>query len=222
MSDYKLYCHPICPYSRQVKIVLAEAKIIFEITKIDYWSEQSKISKLNPACEIPILIINDFVIVDSLNIIDYIIQLKNLDLYNISAEKNCEIKRLNSWSNIKFFKEVVKIFIDEKIIKPRLKNTSFNTQIIKIARNNLSSHFEYFTNLLSKRSWIADDNFTLSDIILASHISVLDYLHEIEWEKYQIIKEFYSLVKSRPSFKQILNENISGYIPPNHYTKLDF
>jgi glutathione S-transferase len=222
MSIYKLYYHPICPFSRQVQVVLYECKIKFAMQKIDYWKEIEKIVSLNPAGEIPILLIDDFIIVDSINIIEYMSHTNRLKIFDEDLRANCEIKRLNSWCNIKLYREVIKIFIDEKIIKPQLINSSPNTEVMRIARKNLSYHFKYFTTLLKRREWLASDNFTASDIVLSSHISVLDYLNEMNWENYPLIKQFYSLVKSRPSFKTILEDNVIGITPPSHYLLLDF
>ncbi len=219
---YNLYHHPICPFSRQVRIVLSEAKIKFQLNKIDYWKDIDQILHLNPAGEVPILQIDDFVIVDSLNIIEYLSDKLNLNLFDEDIKSNCEIRRLNNWFNNKFYREVVKILIDEKIIKPQITNSGPNTEIIRIARKNLHAHFQYFTKILLKREWIAKNSFSLSDIVLVSHISVLDYLNEITWETYPEIKQLYSIVKSRPSFKAILEDNIIGFTPPSHYFLLDF
>jgi glutathione S-transferase len=219
---YTLYYHPVCPFSRQVRFVLSETKVNFIIQKLEYWNDINQILKLNPAGEIPILLIDDFTIVDSLNIIEYLAQIFNLPIFDDDIKVNCEIKRLNNWFNYKLYREVVKILIDEKIIKPQITNSSPNTEIIRIARKNLDSHFKYFTTLLTKREWIAKDSFSCSDIILACHISILDYLNEINWENYSEIKQFYSIIKSRPSFKQILEDTIIGFSPPDHYLLLDF
>jgi glutathione S-transferase len=219
---YTLYYHPVCPFSRQVRFVLSEAKIKFNLQKIEYWKDIDQILLMNPAGEIPILQIDDFTIVDALNIIEFIAQKLELDIFDDDLKINAEIKRLNIWFNNKLYREVVKIFIDEKIIKPQIINSSPDTDVIRIARKNLNAHFQYFTQLLSKREWIAKNNFSSSDIILASHISILDYLDEINWENYPEIKQFYSIVKSRPAFKQILEDNITGFTPPNHYLLLDF
>ena len=222
MSIYKLYYHPICPFSRQVQVVLSECKIKFLKYKVNYWKEIDKISILNPAGEIPILMIDEFIIVEPVNIIEYLSYTNRLKIFDEDLKVNSEIKRLNSWCNTKLYREVIKIFIDEKIIKPQLVNSFPNTEIMRIARKNLTDHFNYFTTLLKRREWLANDNFTASDIVLSCHISVLDHLNEINWESHPLIKQFYSLVKSRPSFKAILEDSVLGITPPRHYLLLDF
>ena len=42
------------------------------------------------------------------------------------------------------------------------------------------------------------------------------------WEDYKNAKLWYSKIKSRPSFKDILNDTIKGIFPAKHYTNLDF
>ncbi len=219
---YILYHHPICPFSRQVRFILSEAKIKYTMEKIEYWKDKAQILSINPAGEIPILKIEDFIIVDSLNIIEYISQKLGLRNFDEDIKINCEIRRLNSWCNNKLYREAVKIFIDEKIIKPKIINAAPDTEIIRIARKNMNAHFRYFTKILTNREWIAKNSFCVSDVVLASHISVLDYLNEIDWDKYPEIKQYYCIIKSRPYFQQILEDIIVGFTPPKHYLSLDF
>jgi glutathione S-transferase len=190
--------------------------------RLEYWKDIDQICVMNPAGEIPILKTEDLIIVDSLNIIEYIAQKLDLKNFDDDIRINCEIRRLNNWCNNKLYREVVKIFIDEKIIKPKIINSTPDTQIIRIARKNLIAHFQYFTTILKKREWIAKNSFCISDVVLSSHISVLDYLNEINWEKYPEIKQYYCIIKSQPSFRGILEDIIIGFTPPEHYLLLDF
>ena len=62
----------------------------------------------------------------------------------------------------------------------------------------------------------------LADLTAASHISCLDYLGDIPWEKFPEIKLWYSRIKSRPSFRSILTDKIVGIPPRGNYALLDF
>ena len=81
---------------------------------------------------------------------------------------------------------------------------------------------KYFDWILARRSFLACDSFTVADIVLASAISSLDYLNEINWKNYEKLKNWYSVIKSRPSFREVLEESIYNISPSAHYKDLDF
>ena len=64
--------------------------------------------------------------------------------------------------------------------------------------------------------------FSLADITAAAHLSVIDYLGDIDWDNYKYAKDWYAKIKSRPSFKEILKDKIKGIPPSKHYSNLDF
>jgi glutathione S-transferase len=44
----------------------------------------------------------------------------------------------------------------------------------------------------------------------------------VDWALNDAAKDWYARVKSRPSFRPLLQDRISGLIPPGHYADLDF
>jgi glutathione S-transferase len=78
------------------------------------------------------------------------------------------------------------------------------------------------SSLLQERTWLAYDKMSFVDFAAASHLSVLDYFGEIIWEQYPNVKEWYALMKSRPSFRPFLQDQIAGFAPPKYYSDLDF
>ena len=56
----------------------------------------------------------------------------------------------------------------------------------------------------------------------AATLSVLDYLGEISWLDYPAAKDWYSRMKSRPSFRPLLADRVRGLSPVSHYADLDF
>jgi glutathione S-transferase len=63
---------------------------------------------------------------------------------------------------------------------------------------------------------------TLADIAAAAHLSCVDYIGDVPWEKHEDAKNWYARVKSRPSFRSILADHIPGLSPPKAYADLDF
>jgi glutathione S-transferase len=59
-------------------------------------------------------------------------------------------------------------------------------------------------------------------MMAAASFSILDYLGDIDWNQYEDVKEWYALMKSRPSFRSLLADRISGLKPPAYYENPDF
>ncbi len=144
-----------------------------------------------------------------------------------SPEEKSEIRRMVDWVNIKFYGEVVGYILNEKIINFFKNKEIPDPSILAIAAKNLSTHLDYFGYLIGKKGWIASHKISMADIALASHISVLDYLGVIHWVKMdsqnkENLKEWYRLIKSRPSFRQILQDIVPGFDASSYYRDLDF
>jgi glutathione S-transferase len=56
----------------------------------------------------------------------------------------------------------------------------------------------------------------------AAALSVLDYLGEVNWGDFPAAKDWYSRVKSRPSFRPLLADRVRGLSPVSTYGDLDF
>ena len=219
-----LYHYPLCPFSRQVRLALKELNVTFSLVKEDYWLRSAQLLKFNPAGELPILVEPfDIVIAGTYPIVEYINDtFPNNSFMSTQAALSAEIRRLLSWFNGKFYHEVTKIFIDEKLIR-LLKNTGApRTDFLRAAKSNLKHHMAYVTELLKERTWLGGDNMGFADFAAASHLSIVDYFGEIIWEQYPEVKQWYSLLKSRPSFRPFLQDSVAGFAPPKHYQDLDF
>ena len=94
--------------------------------------------------------------------------------------------------------------------------------MVKENNLNLKNHENYIEWLLSKRTFIAGEVFSIADIVAAAHLSSVDYLGDVPWEDHISAKEWYVRIKSRPSFRAILSDHLPGEPPPKHYADLDF
>ena len=62
----------------------------------------------------------------------------------------------------------------------------------------------------------------MADLAAAAHLSCLDYLGDVPWRESDSAKQWYQRVKSRPSFRPLLADHVSGITPPRTYADLDF
>jgi glutathione S-transferase len=215
-----LYHYPLCPFSRQLRVAFKELDMHVSLIKEDFWLRRPQFLKINPSGELPVLTeLSGHIISGIYPITEYLIPCSLMDS---SPEKACEIRRLLSWFNEKFNREVTKWIVDEKLIRSLKAAGSPRTDYIRAAKANLGHHLKYMTGLLSENNWLSGDRITFADIAAASHLSVLDYFGEVTWDNCPIVRDWYSLIKSRPSFKPLLQDSIAGFMPPSHYQDLDF
>ncbi|MFV2038235.1 MAG: glutathione S-transferase family protein, partial [Paracoccaceae bacterium] len=93
---------------------------------------------------------------------------------------------------------------------------------IQAGARAIKFHLDYMGWLLDQRRWLAGDVMTLADFAAAAHLSALDYISDVDWNRNAHAKDWYAKIKSRPAFRSILADQIAGFLPPAHYADLDF
>lgn len=220
----ELYHYPLDAFGRIVRIYLQEKSLDYQSVEECPWDRKKMFSENHVFSDLPTLVENDRTILESAyTIIEYIEQTYRAhSLLGSSAKMKSEARRISSLFNIYFFTEVTHNIIFEKIIKRHLDRSSPDSACIRKGNANMPKYFDYIAWLINRRNWLAGDEFSLADISAAAHISCLDYVGSIEWEKYPEMKDWYVRIKSRPSFREILIDRISNISPPSYYPELDF
>jgi len=224
---YRLYHHPICPFSRKVRIHLAAKNIGFEMLQENFWERRKEFIAMNPAATIPILFDNknSAVIVNSDVIIEYIEEKhkENKSFLGDVVTKRAEVRRLQNWFDNKFYLEVTKYALYERYFNRFLpENKAPDSEVLRVVRRNLNIHMSYIEYILETRKYLAGDQISVADFAAAAQISVLDYFGDINWHHYTPAKDWYSLIKSHKIFSEILKDKLPNIEPPEYYSKLDF
>jgi glutathione S-transferase len=137
-----------------------------------------------------------------------------------------EVRRLASWFNDKFYAEVSRPFVTERVFKRHMTQDQGggppDTEALRAARHNIRYHISYIGWLVRTRDWLAGDRLSLADLAAAAHLSAADYLGEVPWNEDEVAKNWYARVKSRPSFRAILADTMAGLPPSKSYADLDF
>jgi glutathione S-transferase len=219
----RLYHVPLCPYSRKVRMALREKNLTCELIETAPWERSDEFLALNPAGEAPVLVDDDLVVCDSQAIGDYLDEaFPQTTLYGTSLEQRNETRRLVAWFDSKFAREVTDPLWREKIVKRWARRGFPRSDGIREAIQNVRFHLAYIDWLFQDRRWLAGDELTMADLAGAAHLSVLDYMGDINWEGAGSARDWYAKMKSRPSMRPILLERVRGLNPPDHYDDPDF
>lgn len=218
---FHLWLHP---FSRKVRIVLAEKGLDFDLKLEKVWERRTEFLALNPAGDVPVMIEPDgTTIANSSVICEYLEEVyPDVNLLGKDPMQRAETRRLVSWFDVKFNREVTENLVGEKLMKRFLKLGEPHGPSIRAGHANIHYHLDYIGFLCEKRNWLAGEEFSLADIAAASHISAIDYIGDVPWDEHQAARDWYSRVKSRPSLRPLLEDRIPGFTPASHYENVDF
>jgi len=218
---YHLWLTPAC---RAVRIALAEKCLEFELVLEKTWEQRGEFIALDPAGEVPVLVEADgTVVADSGEICEYLEEVyPETPLNAASAERRAEVRRLVAWFDLKFAREVTNNLIFEKLMKRFMRLGEPDSEKIRAGKDNIHYHLDYIGYLTERRRWLAGEELSYADLAAAAHLSVLDYIGDVPWRDHGDARDWYARLKSRPSFRPLLDDHVAGVPPPKHYAEIDF
>ncbi|SLN70027.1 Glutathione S-transferase [Falsiruegeria litorea R37] len=219
----RLFHVPLSPFCRKVRLSLAEKKIEVELVEERYWEEDPDFLRRNPAGKVPVIKLDGKMMAESAAICEYIEETRpEPSLMPKDVDARYEVRRLISWFDDKFHHEVTSKLLYERVNKKMTGQGYPDSRNVKAGAKAIKYHLDYMAWLLDHRRWLAGDAMTLADFAAAAHLSSLDYISDVDWNRSQIVKDWYAKIKSRPAFRSILADQIPGFRPPAHYADLDF
>ncbi len=225
-ASYRLIYHPLSSESRRIRLALAEKGISCAIQIEKPWDPSPELLEMNPAGDVPVLILtqNDGVqiLCDGGAIGEYLEETHTGSLLGKTPLERAETRRLIGWFERKMAREVTDLLVGEKALRRLCGWGEPDSARIRAACANIRVHLDYIGWLTERRNWLAGDVLTLADLAAGAHLSIIDYLGDVPWDSFPLAKEWYARLKSRPSFRGILSDTIAGFVPPPHYADLDF
>lgn len=228
-----LHHYPFCPHSRFVRLIFGELGVELSMVEEKPWERRTEFLMLNPAGLVPVLVDEHGLVVPGATVIaEYLDEARagGLDamrrLMPQTVADRVEVRRLMEWFHQKFFEEVSGYLVTEKIYKRFMGADAGggppDMSAIRAARNNVRYHLKYIGFLAAKRNWLAGAQLTYADLAAAAHLSCADYVGDVPWDEDETAKAWYARIKSRPSFRTLLNDRVPGMAPAAHYADLDF
>lgn len=210
--------------SRKIRLAMAEKAIAFHCHLEKPWERRAEFLHLNPAGEVPVLVEQDGTTVCGGQVIaEYLEEIyPDRPLIWGTPRDRAEIRRLCAWFDEKFNLEVTENLVGEKLVKRLSRQGEPFGPAIRAGLANIRHHLDYIGWLAERRRWLAGDQFSLADITAAAHLSCVDYIGDVPWDNHREARDWYARVKSRPSFRPLLDDNVPGVPAPAHYADLDF
>lgn len=223
----------LCPHSRSIRLLLAELALDFDLADERPWEYRPELLAMNPAGELPVLALEGGpVLCGAYAISEYVAEevrqhprdARPSPVFPGSRTERAEVRRLVDWFHGKLNREVTHEIMEERVYRAyRQSGTGApDAAILRAVRTNLRYHMSYISYLAHQRQWLAGEEMSFADLAAAAHLSCLDYLGEVPWEDYGPARTWYARIKSRPSFRPLLADRISGIAAPSHYADLDF
>ena len=227
-----LHHYPLQAGSRFVRLILAEYGEEAILEEEVPWERSEEFLKLNPAGDLPVFVDHDGAVVAGASVIaEYLAETRGVRvgeqvLMPPGPVERAETRRLIAWFLGKLDAEVTGYLLNEKVFKRRMTVADGGAEpdaaAIRAARANIKYHLRYIGYLAARRNWLAGRELSLADLAAAAELSTIDYLGEAPWEEDAMAKGWYARVKSRPSFRALLADQVRGMPAATHYADLDF
>lgn len=216
---FHLWLHP---FSSKVRVALAEKKLDFELQVEKVWERRMEFLALNPAGDVPVLIEKDgTTLANSQVICEYLDEVyPEVNLLGHDPVQRSETRRLVSWFDVKFNREVTDNIVGEKLMKRILNLGDPHAPSVRAGHANIHYHLDYIGFLVEKREWLAGNAFSLADITAAAHLSAVDYAGDVPWEEHKVAHGWYNRVRERESFRPLLDECVPGFSPSGRYESI--
>lgn len=221
---WQLHQFPLCPFSRKVRLALSEKGVVYDLLRENPWDGRDEFYALNPAGRTPVLRHAErrIILVDSQAICEYFEEtVDKAPLILGTAANRAEIRRLIALFDENFFNDVTHPLLHERMKKRLILRAPPDSKMLRQAMRLAHEHLDYIDWLIDNRRWLAGAQLSLADFAAAAQISVADYLGGIDWTAHDGAHGWYRVMKSRPSFRPLLNEKMEGIPPPSHYADVN-
>ena len=227
-----LHHYPLLAGSRFVRLILAEYGEEAILSEMAPWERTQELLALNPSGELPVFVDDDGAVVVGAAVIgEYLaetrgVRLGEQALMPAAPKERAETRRLMAWFLGKMDAEVTAYLLAEKVYKRRMQAADGSAvpdpAAIRAARANIKYHLRYVGYLAARRTCLAGREMSFADLAAAAELSAVDYLGEVPWDEDTMAKTWYARVKSRPSFRALLSDQVRGVPAVAHYGDLDF
>ena len=197
----KLLGGNISPYTRKVRIVLAEKKIECEFEIADVNPPENPVNAHNPLGKIPTLLMDDgTALFDSRVIVEFLDNVSPIS--RLIPEDNRERVAVRRWEALADGCLDAGLLVRYESVRPKKEQSAAwsSKQTGKLKRSLAA-----IANELGERAWCNGDRYTLADIAVACCLGWVDFRKPagIEYRsEYPALARFYDKLMERPAFAE--------------------
>ena len=186
------------PYTRKVRIVLAEKKIEVDFVIDSPWLADSTVPNINPLGKIPVLVLDDDTpLFDSRVIVEYIDNVTpNNKLFPGPNRERTEVKRWEALAD-GVCDAAVSALLESRRPKSQMSSDWIQRQREKIARG-----LEFMATELAEKPFCMGTHFSMADIAVGTALGYLSFrFPDLAWqESHPNLDKLYSKLLQRAAF----------------------
>jgi len=186
------------PYTRKVRIVLAEKKIEYEFVVDSPWANDSKVPDYNPLGKIPVLVLDDdTALFDSRVIVEYIDNVTpNNKLFPAPNRERIEVKRWEALAD-GLCDAAVAALLERKRPAKEQSADWIERQLAKVKRA-----LAFMSEELEERNFCMGTHISMADLAVGTALGYLCFrFPEIAWQgDYPNLSKLYDKLMQRPAF----------------------
>ncbi|MFC6198944.1 glutathione S-transferase family protein [Ponticaulis profundi] len=223
----KLFHWPLDPAGRLVRLVLAEKQLDVDLVVSPPWKPAEEVKRLMGDSLGPVLLdqgMHGRVIANQTHAIIEFLEETYTDvklLPPLPADR-AEARRI--WRRVenRFDSDINGSILAERIAQAVQRASSPDSGALRTGAHALRGMLTLLNGLCEQRSFLAGRQMSIADFAAAAQLSSLDYFGDVPWDSVPELRSWYSRIKSRPCFRGLLADRLTGTQPVRHYADLDF
>lgn len=190
------------PYTRKVRIVLAEKKIDYEFVIDSPWLADSTVPGINPLGKIPVLVLDDDTpLFDSRVIVEYIDNVTpNNKLFPAPNRERTEVKRWEALADGLCDAAVAALLEGKRPANEQSANW------IERQRDKVARSLEFMSKELADKSFCMGTHISMADLAVGTALGYLSFrFPDIEWHAaHPNLAKLYDKLMQRPAFAETI------------------
>ena len=224
----KLFHWPLDPAGRLARLALAEKQLDTELIVSPPWKPADEVKRLKGEVVGPVLVDHGqhgHVVANHTHaIIEYLEETYTSSprLLPPLAPDRADARRLWRWIENRFEAEINGSILAERIAQAVQRASAPDSALLRRGSHALRGVLTYFNALCEQQNYLTGRQLTIADLAAAAHLSALDYFGDVNWDQVPDLREWYVRIKSRPCFRGLLADRLTGKQPVSYYADLDF
>lgn len=190
------------PYTRKVRIVLAEKKIDYEFVIDSPWLADSSVPDINPLGKIPVLVLDDDTpLFDSRVIVEYIDNVTpNNKLFPAPNRERIEVKRWEALADGLCDAAVAALLEGKRPAKEQ------SASWIERQRDKVTRSLEFMSKELADKTFCMGTHISMADLAVGTALGYLSFrFPDIEWHAaHPNLAKLYDKLMQRPAFAETI------------------